>query len=407
MAMFTVLPGRSFHSVQEVFVEHKPRISISGWYHRDTPPEGFEHASLNQLQSRKGEDDKSPFDPLPSSAENERKQAETKEGEDEEENFELAAEEVEFLSKYISAAYLRPDMMKKMNEQFCEDSSVQLREFLRPDIAQPLTQLIAAHDAEDNLGSGKAPRYEACMHRPGWVPTGAPHKQHYLRFDGAPQQGARAFVVRRAREAHQVAVDLDLMYATIPFASGDVGGELKALQEELFKSAAFVHWLEKVTSLAPKGVRSVIRRFRPGLDYTVAHFGIITQQARLDATLCFVNDDNGVQADNWASGDVGGFECYIGEDDESVTGAAEVFRMNDDGEDLLSVTAALNTLSLVLRDEGTMRFIKYVSAGAPSSRYDIALEYDVDFDPDEAADDEDDEDEDGEGDEEGEGEEEA
>ena len=34
MAMFTVLPGRSFHSVQEVFSENKPRLSISGWYHR-------------------------------------------------------------------------------------------------------------------------------------------------------------------------------------------------------------------------------------------------------------------------------------------------------------------------------------------------------------------------------------
>ena len=197
MAMFTVLPGRSFHSVQEVFVEHKPRISISGWYHRDTPPEGFEHASLNQLQSRKGEDDKSPFDPLPTSAENEAKQQEEEKEEEDEENFELAPEEIEFLSKYISAAYLRPDMMKKMNEQFCEDSSVQLREFLRADIAQPLTQLIAAHDAEDQLGYGKAPRYEAGMQRPGWEPTGAPHKQHFLRYEGAPQQGGSAVVVRR------------------------------------------------------------------------------------------------------------------------------------------------------------------------------------------------------------------
>lgn len=115
-----------------------------------------------------------------------------------------------------------------------------------PEIAQPLTELIAANDAEDKLGLGKAPTYEAGMDRPGWVPTGAPHKQHFLRYEGEPQKGA-------------------------------VGGELKALQEELFKSAAFVRWMEKVTSLTPKGVRSVIRRFRPGLDYTVAHFGIITQ----------------------------------------------------------------------------------------------------------------------------------
>ena len=33
-------PGVSFHSVQEVFTDSKPRMSISGWYHGDTPPEG-------------------------------------------------------------------------------------------------------------------------------------------------------------------------------------------------------------------------------------------------------------------------------------------------------------------------------------------------------------------------------
>ncbi len=30
MAMFTVQPGRSFHAVQEVLAEDKPRLSISG-----------------------------------------------------------------------------------------------------------------------------------------------------------------------------------------------------------------------------------------------------------------------------------------------------------------------------------------------------------------------------------------
>ena len=33
MAFFTVQPGRSFHAVQEVFADGKPRLSISGWYH--------------------------------------------------------------------------------------------------------------------------------------------------------------------------------------------------------------------------------------------------------------------------------------------------------------------------------------------------------------------------------------
>ncbi|KAG2438215.1 hypothetical protein HYH02_010917, partial [Chlamydomonas schloesseri] len=52
MAFFTVTPGVSFHSVQEVFTDSKPRMSISGWYHGDTPPEGADKASLAQLQQR-------------------------------------------------------------------------------------------------------------------------------------------------------------------------------------------------------------------------------------------------------------------------------------------------------------------------------------------------------------------
>ena len=35
---------------------------------------------------------------------------------------------------------------------------------------------------------------------------------------------------------------------------------------------------------------------------------------------------------------------------------------------MLNVNAAANTLNLVLRDEGLMRFVKYVSFAAPGSR---------------------------------------
>lgn len=31
MALFTVQPGRSFHAVQEVYAQERPRLSISGW----------------------------------------------------------------------------------------------------------------------------------------------------------------------------------------------------------------------------------------------------------------------------------------------------------------------------------------------------------------------------------------
>ena len=35
----------------------KPRLSISGWYHAATAPEGSENATLTQLQTRASEDD--------------------------------------------------------------------------------------------------------------------------------------------------------------------------------------------------------------------------------------------------------------------------------------------------------------------------------------------------------------
>lgn len=40
MAMFAVQPGRSYHAVQEVFADRSPRLSIQGWFHAETPPDG-------------------------------------------------------------------------------------------------------------------------------------------------------------------------------------------------------------------------------------------------------------------------------------------------------------------------------------------------------------------------------
>ena len=49
----------------------------------------------------------------------------------------------------------------------------------------------------------------------------------------------------------------------------------------------------------------------------------------------------------------------------------------DDDGTLLTVQPGFNRLLLVLRDEGVMRFVKYVSAAAQGSRWDICGEYEV------------------------------
>jgi len=53
---------------------------------------------------------------------------------------------------------------------------------------------------------------------------------------------------------------------------------------------------------------------------------------------------------------------------------------NDDDEDestLLATQPGFNKLLLVLRDDRVMRFVKYVSAAAHGSRWDICGEYEV------------------------------
>ena len=159
------------------------------------------------------------------------------------------------------------------------------------------------------------------------------------------------------------------------------------------KSSAFGRLLQSYSSRGmPRGHRGRVRRFRPGLDYTIAHFGILTKEPVLDATLCFVSgkgnqslgtdadiDDDG---DIWQLDDKGGFECYIAADDEGSEDHQEAPDEYDDDDDtkLLSVSASNNTLSLVYRDPGTMRFVKYLGIGAPSSRWDVSLEYELEVD---------------------------
>lgn len=62
-------------------------------------------------------------------------------------------------------------------------------------------------------------------------------------------------------------------------------------------------------------------------------------------------------------------------------GGEEVVNSSEEEEEedgtLLTVQPGFNRLLLVLRDERVMRFVKYVSAAAPGSRWDVCGEYEV------------------------------
>ena len=99
---------------------------------------------------------------------------------------------------------------------------------------------------------------------------------------------------------------------------------------------------------------------------------------RLDATACFVPPARAARARDaaslWDSGEVGGFECYVPREEEK--SAAEVYRADDASEGVTSLHALSNALTIALRPAADgMKFVKYVSAAAPSSRWDVAAEY--------------------------------
>ena len=146
---------------------------------------------------------------------------------------------------------------------------------------------------------------------------------------------------------------------------------------------------------ALSGHRGKIRRFRSGYDYTVAHYGVFTEESVLDATLCFVRgagaqtgmvDEKGERMEGdpddevWQSGEVGGYEAYVGAEEEAEEdggkGPDDEYDPEGEGE-LLSVQAGFNQLSLCFRDWGTMRFVKYLGCKAPGSRYDVEMVYRV------------------------------
>jgi hypothetical protein len=201
--------------------------------------------------------------------------------------------------------------------------------------------------------------------------------------------------------------------------AGGAGAALARVYASLARSSAFQKYLLALTQLRVVGARAAVRRFRPGLDYTVAHAAAMppTKCAFLDATVCFVYEGEPTSAPagkqgkegarkrrrtelsqeraEWQSGEVGGFEAYIGAEEDTDPEVTAVYksaatregdateRSVADGEheeedgDLLNVEASNNTLNLVMRDSGTLRFVKYLSARAPGSRWDVAVEYKI------------------------------
>ena len=305
-------------------------------------------ASLNQLKSFGNGELNRAFVPLKA----------------EESSGDLSRKDLEFLQKYINKTYTQTEAIIEIRERFEEESSVQLRHFFNEEWSLKIKEESSMEDERDFSGKKTSALDYSVGVCKDWLPVGPSHKQRFLEFRGNSDKDAKS-----------------------------CGPIMNFLKRTLLQSDEFGRFLKSLTSLGmSSGSSGSVRRFRPGLDYTIAHHGILTEKSVLDATICFCagtggqcigSDEDNEDDAIWESGDKGGFECYIeAYDNENQESEADDEYDGEDDSKLLSVSASNNTLSLVFRDPGTIRFVKYVSQSAPSSRWDISMEYEIDTDDD-------------------------
>jgi Rps23 Pro-64 3,4-dihydroxylase Tpa1-like proline 4-hydroxylase len=417
LSFFTVQPGESFHDVEEVYhhregedkSKKRVRMAISGWFHipqegEDGYEEGLEEklaerSSLAQLQGRGDIYDLPQPNPVSWEAPEVSGKGKGKMEEQSEGN-EFTENDLEFLVQYLAPSYLTPDIAEEMSEAFENESSLSLERFLNEKFASRVSAYI-----EDQERQSLPTSSEEIKATTEWTVACPPHKHRYL---------------------YQEPVE------------NDISNPIKELLNVLFPSQAFRKWLALITGVDHlKSHNFLARRFRRGADYTLAS-GYEGEEPRLEFTLGLTpttgwekepedeedaeddDDDeaNGAStkapkakkeptADAAEHPSVGGYEIYMAgdedeEDEEDEENADQVLRpkkakadpaiyrsagADEDDGILFSTQAGWNRLSIVLRDSGTLKFVKYVSANAKGDRWDITGDIGVEFDDEEDEDD--------------------
>ena len=420
LSFFAVRPGESYHDVEEVYHAGKEekgeddggriRMAISGWYHipqegEDGYEAGMEEAqaqqsSLAQLKGAANEFDEPQatfihYDEARKVMDSTATKLEVDPGDDSDQDEDiLTQQDLTFLLQYISPSFLTPHMTDQTSSSFAKTSVLQLDKFLRDPFAQELRDYIVQQERDSSLSS--------------WQIARPPHKHRYAYLQSTESLHSDKSPIAR-------------------------------ILTDLVHSHAFKKWLALVTGLKPQALirqNVTARRFRRGKDYSLAS-PYTGEQPQLVFTIGITpstgwerdeeeqaqpvsnGKTNGhhtgtdIQVSTTSQPDFGGEEIYMaGEDDDDSHHLPQVGKKaydpavyksgaDDDDDDgiLFTNTPAWNTFSAVLRDQGTLRFVKYVSRAAGGDRWDVKGEVELgedvfDGDSDDDDDEEDDEDND-------------
>ncbi|SMN19952.1 similar to Saccharomyces cerevisiae YER049W TPA1 Poly(rA)-binding protein involved in translation termination efficiency, mRNA poly(A) tail length and mRNA stability [Maudiozyma saulgeensis] len=354
IAFFKVKPGYSFHDVEEVKVD-KHRLSIQGWYH--IPQEGEEgyipgeeeawvnnnNSTLSQLEFNLLQEFEYPKDDRklvvkePSQEEQLTKLAEdiTK----------LSTDEIKELSKYIAEEHLTEEGLQVLQKNFLENSALSIDNFLNEETSQLLSKLIKYRELNE-----KCPTTVKENKKP-WETAKPPHKWRFLYLD------ENEFNEESQNEKNELDSKLyDL--------------------SQFIQSFVFKKFIAAITCLVPLTQSVIVRRFRPGNDFTLADR--LQLNKNFDNLMdCILEGTLSLSVfDDWENGNIGGYQIYMLNEEDNGDDQAVVH--DDNGESvLINKAASWNSFNLVLRDENVLEFIKYVSWGAKGSRWDIKMLWDV------------------------------
>lgn len=383
IAFFQVQPGFSFHDVEEVKVD-KHRLSIQGWYHIPQKNEpgyvsGEEEewvktniSTLAQLELNTLQDYEFPKDERILLQQHDLKTLSQL-------DLELDENDMNYLSQYINESYLNKTAIESLKSNFLEHSYLQIDSFLNETKSKLLKRLIQ-HDELEN----ECPYESKNLIKP-WKTATPSHKWRYMYIDGKSFENFTNKDDILEKLNNPELPNFSLLKETL---TNEQSTESELIDlSKFFHSTTFKKYLVILTSLIPLSEQIVIRRFRPGKDFTLATNIQINEllknlpnyiEAILEGTLCLT------PSDGWESGELGGYELYMDnqddtniEQDKDLEDAA-IYKADDSGNSvLINKPPSWNSFNLVLRDKHILQFIKYVSWSAKTSRWDLSMKWDV------------------------------
>ncbi|CZS89074.1 related to component of NuA3 histone acetyltransferase complex [Rhynchosporium graminicola] len=420
LSFFAVQPGLSFHDVEEVYhAENEEqlkkdggriRMAISGWFHiPQIGEEGYiegeeekwgKNSSLKQLQGNPDRYDSPKPQPIivevPAEPTTEK---------------ELTEFDLDFLLKYMAPTYLTPDTLEDMAESFMDASTVTLDGLLSNKFSARVREYIEAQEASP------LPTSSAEIEKGSWKVAKPPHKHRFLymqpfnssdvdkaSLDDPIKELTEIFLPSRhfrlwleiATKCNVQNYDIlarrfrrGLDYALATSHDGEPRLEVSlgltptpgwGVDEEEMDSQDTEDGEDEENSEGNEkgdGPEAKIQAngSKPKQNGEAKANGKITDQTPKEDV-----EEEGDEGDDEGD-DVGGHEVYMAaDDDEDENEDAAVYKTSDESQDdnvLFTMPASWNKMSIVLRDSGVLKFVKYVSKNAKGDRWDVNASFGV------------------------------